>query len=92
MHGVITLWGVSADLLIGGAISPLYHHQKPLLSMHDILSLLLGLIIVATVGWYGWTKGGIGPMGPELVVGLACFPGVLIGLMISEILSRLFDR
>ncbi|DAC25606.1 MAG TPA: hypothetical protein HA330_04285 [Candidatus Thalassarchaeaceae archaeon] len=58
----------------------------------DILSLLLGLIIAATVGWYGWTEGGIGPMGPELVVGLACFPGVLIGLMISEILSRFFDR
>ena len=58
----------------------------------DIFSLLLGLIITTAVGWYGWTEGGIGPMGPKLIVGLSCFPGVIIGLMISEILSRFFDR
>ena len=32
----------------------------------DIFSLLLGLIITTAVGWYGWTEGGIGPMGPKL--------------------------
>ena len=58
----------------------------------DMLSLLFGLTITTIVGWYGWTEGGIGPISPEVTVGLSCFPGVLIGLMIAEILSRFFDR
>ena len=60
--------------------------------LFDILSLLIGLIITITVGWYGWNEGSIGPIGPDLILGLSCFPGVIIGLMISEILSRFFDR
>ena len=58
----------------------------------DILSLFLGLAITTIEGWYGWTEGGIGPVSAVATVGLSCFPGVLIGLMISETLSRFFDR
>ena len=58
----------------------------------DIFALLFGLIITIIVGWFGWKAGGIGPISAEMVVALSCFPGGIIGLLISEILSRFFDR
>lgn len=58
----------------------------------DILSLLFGLSMPIIVAWYGWTEGGIGSISAEIIVGLSCFPGLLISLMISETLSRFFDR